>query len=181
MVACLFSANHFISTYCFLCCVDLHGFSLATLSLVTLHYYRQLSSSTSFVAGVVQSLNHVSLQPQELLHAKLPFPPLSPRVCSNSCPLSQWCYPTISSSVVPFSSCPQSFPASGSFPISQLLPSGGQCVGTLASASVLPMNIQGWFSLGWTGLISLQSKGLSRVFSSTTIRKHQFFSTQPYL
>ena len=154
---------------------------LGHLDLVTLHYYRQLSSSTSFAAGVVQSLNHVSLQPQELLHAKLPFPPLSPRVCSNSCPLSQWCYPTISSSVVPFSSCPQSFPASGSFPMSQFLPSGGQCIGTLASASVLPMNIQGWFSLGWTGLISLQSKGLSRVFSSTTIRKHQFFSTQPYL
>ena len=85
---------------------------LGHLDLVTLHYYRQLSSSTSFAAGVVQSLNHVSLQPQELLHAKLPFPPLSPRVCSNSCPLSQWCYPTISSSVVPFSSYPQSFPAS---------------------------------------------------------------------
>ena len=111
-MACLFSANHFISTYCFLCCVDLHGFSLATLSLVTLHYYRQLSSSTSFVAGVVQSLNHVSLQPQELLHAKLPFPPLSPRVCSNSCPLSQWCYPTISSSVVrPLLLLPSIFPS----------------------------------------------------------------------
>ena len=103
----------------------------------------------------------------------------SPGVCSNSCPLSQWCHPTISSSVVPFSSCPQSFPASGSFPVSQTFASGGQSIG--ASASVLPMNSQGWFPLGLTGLISLLSKGLSRVFFSTTIRKHQFFGTQPSL
>ena len=99
---------------------------------------------------------------------------------SNSCPLSQWCHPTMSSSVVPFS-CPQSFPASGSFPMSQLFTSGGQSIGASASASVLPMNIQGWFPLGLTGLISLLSKGLSRIFSSTTVRKHQFFSTQPSL
>ena len=101
---------------------------------------------------------------------------LSPGVCSNSCPLCLWCYPTISSSVPPFSSCPQSFPASGSFPISQFFASDGQSIG--ASASVLPMNIQGWFPLGWTGLISLLSKGLSRVFSSTTVWKCQFFGTQ---
>ena len=102
-------------------------------------------------------------------------------VCSNSCPLSQWCYLTISSSVAPFSSCLLSFSASGSFPMSWLFPSGGQSIGTSASASILPMNIQSWFPLGLTGLISLQSKGFSRVFSNTTVRKHQFFSTQPSL
>ena len=99
-------------------------------------------------------------------------------VCSNSCPLSQWCHPIISSSVVPFSSCPQSFPASGSFPMSQFSASGGQSIGVSASASVLPMNIQDIFPLGWTDLISLPSKGLSRVFSNTTVQKHQFFTTQ---
>ena len=96
-------------------------------------------------------------------------------VCSNSCPLSQWSHPIISSSVIPFSSCLQSFPASGSFPMSQFFTSGGQSIGVSASASVLPMNIQDWFPLGWTGWISLQSKGLSRVFSNTTVQKHQFF------
>ena len=104
-----------------------------------------------------------------LQHARLPCPSPSPRACSNSCPLSQWCHLTISSSFIPFSSCPQSFPASGSFPVSRLFASGGQSVG--ASASVPPVNIQGWFPLGVTGLISLLSKGLSRVFSSTTVWK----------
>ena len=103
-----------------------------------------------------------------------------PRVCSNSCSLSQWCHPTISSSVIPFSSCPLSFPASGSFLMSQLFTSGGQSIGASASVSVLPMNTQGWFPLGLTGLI-LESKGLSRVFSNTTVQKHQFFSDQPSL
>ena len=98
--------------------------------------------------------------------------------CSNSCPLSWWYHPTISSSVVPFSSCLQSFSATGSFPMSQFLTSGGQSIGLSASATVLPMNIQGWFPLELAGLIPLQSKGLSRVFSSTPIQKHQFFSTQ---
>ena len=121
-----------------------------------------------------------SLQPHGLQHTSLPCPSLSPGVCSDSCPLSQWCHPSISSSVVPFSSCPQSFPASGSFPVSQLFPSGGQSIGASASASVLPMNIQGWFPLGFSGLI-LQSKGLSRVFSSNTIQKHQFFEAQTSL
>ena len=117
------------------------------------------------------------LWPYEMQHTRLPCPSLSPGVSSNSCPLSQWCHPTISSSATPtFSSCPQSFPVSGSFPMSQLFTSGGQCIG--GSASVLPMNIQGWFHLGLTGLISLQSQGLSRVFSSTTVQKHQFFCTQ---
>ena len=108
--------------------------------------------------------------------ASCPSP--SPRVCSNSCPLSQWCHPTISSSLIPFFSCPQSFPTSGSFPISRLFASGSQSIGASASVSVLPMNIQGWFPLGLTDLISLQSKGLSRVFSNITVQKHQLFSTQ---
>ena len=107
------------------------------------------------------------------------FPVHSPGACSNSCLLSQWCHPTISSSVVPLSSYLQSFPASGSFPISQLLASGGQSIEASNSASVLPMNIQGWFPLGLTCVISLQSTGLSRVFSSTTVWKNQFFSPQP--
>ena len=110
-----------------------------------------------------------SLWPHGLQHARLPCPSLPPGVCSNSCPLSQWRHPTISSSVTPFSSCLQFFPASRPFPMNQLFTSGSQSIGASASASVLPMNIQGWFPLGWTGLISLKSKGLSRVFSSTTV------------
>ena len=120
-----------------------------------------------------------SLWPQELQHARPPCPSLFPRACSNSCPLSQWYHPTVSSFVVPFSSCLQSFPSLMSFPMSQLLASGGQSIG--ASASVLPMTIQDWFPLRLIGLISLLSKGLSRVFSSISIGKHQFFGTQPSL
>ena len=119
-----------------------------------------------------------SLRPHELQDARLPCPSPSPGAYSNSCPSSRWCHPTISSSVIPFSSCLQSFPASGSFQMSHLFASGGQSIGVSASASVLPMNIQDWFALGWTGWISLQSKGLSRVFSNTTVQKHQFFSAQ---
>ena len=107
-----------------------------------------------------------------------PCPSSTPGVYSNSCPSSQWCHPAISSSVVPFSSCPQSLPASGSFPLSQPFTCGGQSTGVSASASVLPMNTQDWSPSGWTGWISLQSKGLSRVFSNTTVQKHQFFGTQ---
>ena len=118
--------------------------------------------------------------PHGLQHARLPCPSLSPGVCSTSCPLSSWCRPAISSSAAPFSFHPQSFPASGSFPVNQLFPSGGTSIGAPASASVLPMNIQGWFPLGLTGLISLLSKGLPRVFSSTTVWKYQF-GTQPTL
>ena len=118
------------------------------------------------------------LWPHELQHSRLLCPPLSPRACSISCPSSWWGYLTISSSVVPFSSCLQSFPASGSFPISWLFRSGGQNIKASASASVLPTNIQDWFPLGWSGWISWQSKGLSRVFSSTTVQKHQFFGAQ---
>ena len=113
-----------------------------------------------------------SLRPHGLQHDKLPCPSLSPGVVSNSCPLSQWCHPTISSSVTSLSPCPQSFPASGSFPISQFFTSSGQSIGASASVSILPMNIWGWFPLGLTGLISLQSEGLSRVFSSITVQKH---------
>ena len=115
-----------------------------------------------------------SLRPYGLQHARLPCPSPSPWVCSNSCPLSRWCHPTVSSSVAPSSPCPQYFPASASFPMSQLFASGGQSIGTSASASVLPRNILGWFPLGLTGLISLMSKGVSRVFSSPTSQKHQF-------
>ena len=118
-----------------------------------------------------------SLWPYEPQQARPPCPSPTLRVYPNSCPLSQWCHPTISSSVVPFL-CPQSFPASGSFQMRQLFTSGGQSIGVLASKSVLPMNTQDWYPLGWTGWISLQSKGLSRVFSNTTVQKHQFFGTQ---
>ena len=120
-----------------------------------------------------------SLQPHGLQHTRLPCPSLSPGVYSNSCPSSQWCDPTISSSsVVPFSSCLQSFPASGSFQVSQFFAWGGQSIRVSALTLVLSMNIQDWFPLGWTGWISLQSKGLSRVFSNTTVQTHKFFSAQ---
>ena len=119
-----------------------------------------------------------TLQPHESKHTRPPCPSPTPRVYSNSCPSSQWCHPTISSSLIPFSSCPQSFPASGSFPVSQLFASGGQSIGDSASASVLPVNTQDWSPSGWTGWVSLQSKGLSRVFSNTTVQKHQFFHSQ---
>ena len=121
-----------------------------------------------------------SLQPHGLQHTRLSYSSPIPRACSNSCPSSRWCRPTISSSVVPFSSCHQFFPASGSFPMSLFFASAGQSIGISASASVLPMNIQDWSPLGWTGWVSLQSKGLSRVFSNTTVQKHQFFSAQLY-
>ena len=127
----------------------------------------------------VQSLSRVdSLRPHESQHARPPCPSPTPGVYSNSYPSSRWCHPAISSSVTPFSSSPQSLPASGSFPMSQLFAWGSQSTGVSASASVLPMNTQDWSPLGWTGWISLQSKGLSRVFSSTTAQKHQFFGAQ---
>ena len=113
-----------------------------------------------------------------LQHAGPPCPSPTPGVYPDSCPLSRWCHPTISSSVIPFSSCHQSFPAWWSFQMSQFFTSGGQSIGVSASASVLPMNVQDQLPLGWTGLISLQSKGLSRVFSNTTVQKHQFFGAQ---
>ena len=130
----------------------------------------------------VQSLSHVQLFVTPwTTAARLPSPSPTPGTCSNSCPLSRWCHPIILSSVVPFSSRLQSFPASGSFQMSQFFTSGGQSIGASASASVPPMNIQDWFLLGWTGWISSQSKWLSRVFSNTTVQKHQFFGTQTSL
>ena len=120
-----------------------------------------------------------SFRPHELQHTMPPCPSPTPGVHPNPCPLSQWCHPAISSSVIPFSSCPQSFPATGSFQMNQLFSSGGQSFGVSASASFLPKNTRGWSPLEWTGWISLQSKGLSRVFSSTTVQKHQFFHVQP--
>ena len=131
-------------------------------------------SSVQFSRSVMSN----SLQPHGLQYARLPCPSPAPRVDSNSCPLRQWCHPTTSSSVIPFSSCPQSCPATGSFLMSQFFASGDQNTGLSASSSVLPMNIQDWYHLGWTGWISLQSKGLSRVFSNTTVQKYQFFSAQ---
>ena len=131
-------------------------------------------SSVQFSCSVVSD----SLRPHELQHTRPPCPSPAPGVYSNSCPSSRWRHPAISSSVVPFSSCPQSLPASGSFPMSQLFTSGGQSIGVSASTSVLQMNTQDWSPLGWTGWISLQSKELSRVFSSTTVQTHQFFGTQ---
>ena len=119
-----------------------------------------------------------SLRPHELPHGRPPCPSPTPGVYPNSCPSSRWCHPAISSSVVPFPSCPQSLPASESFPMSQLFAWGGQSTGVSASTSVLPMNTQGWSPSGWTGWISLQSKGLSRVFSNTIVQKHQFFAAQ---
>ena len=146
---CPYIQTHFSSTICFI-------------------------SSDQFSHSVVSN----SLQPHGLQHARPPCPSPTPGVYSNPCPLTQWCHPTISPSVIPFSSCLQSFPVSGSFQMSQFFPSGGQSIGISASASVLPMNNQDWFPLGWTSWISLLSKGLSRVFSNTTVQKHQFFGVR---
>ena len=132
-----------------------------------------------YLFSSVQSLSRVWLLATAWLqHARLPCPLPTSRVYQNPCPLSWWCHPTISSSVIPFSSCLQSFPTSGSFQMSQLFTSGGQGIGVSASTSVHPMNTQDWSPLRWTGWNSLQSKGLSRVFSNTTLQKHQFFGTQ---
>ena len=135
----------------------------------------------NYLASVQFSCHSVvsdSLRPHKSQHIRPPCPSLTPRVYSNSCPSSWWCHPAISSSVIPFSSCPQSLPASGSFPMSQLFAWGGQNTGVSVSAWVLSINSQDWSLLGWIGWISLQSKGLSRVFSNTTVQKHQFFGAQ---
>ena len=130
-----------------------------------------------FVQLISVVLSYLTIQPHGLQHARLPCPSPTSRACSNSCALSWWCHPTIPPSVVPFSSCLHSFSASGSLQMSQFFASGGQSTGVSASASVFPMNIQGWLPLGLTGLISLQSKWLSRVFSKFTVQKQQFFGT----
>ena len=162
-----------ISTVCCAIIVNLKN-SLLSISLPTWGEWT-VWLCCEFVALPLVCL---TLQPHGLQCTRLPCPSVSPGVCSNSCPLSQWCYPTVSSSVTPFSSCPQSFPASRSVPVSRLLPSGGHGIGASASASVFSVNTQGWFPLGLTGLISSHSKGSSRVFSCTIIRKHWFFGTQ---
>ena len=153
-------------------CVDQKTWLMHVLLSVLLHQWE--FSLVQFSHSVVSGY----LRPHELQHSRPPCPSPTPGVHLNPCPLSQWCHPTISSFVVPFSSCPQSFPASGSFQMSQLFAPGGQSIGVSASTSFLPMNTQDWSPLGWTGWISLQSKGLSRVFSNTTVQKYQFFCTQ---
>ena len=145
------------------------------MEIITHTFFSYSISSVQFSHSVVSD----SLLPHELQHTRPPCPAQTPRIHSNSCPLSRWCNPAISSSVIPFSSCPQSLPALRSFPMSQLFTWGGQSIGVSALASVLPMNTQDWSPLEWTGWISLQSNGLSKVFSSTTVQKHQFFGTQP--
>ena len=155
-------------------CMEAAGTVLRIWSHDTHTTYHTWISSVQFSRSFMSD----SLRPHELQYARPPCPSLTPRVYSNSCPLSRWCHLAISSSVIPFSSCPQSLPASGSFPMSQLFVWGGQSIGVSASASVLPMSTQDWSPLGWTGWISLQSKGLSRVLSNPTVQKHQFFSAQ---
>ena len=155
----------------------LHIVSDNLLHLASLHHTPGLCfgfNSVRFSHSVVSD----SSRPHESQHARPPCPSPMPRVYPNPCPSSQWCHPAISSSVVPFSSCHQTFPALGSFPMSQLFVWGSQIIGVSASTSVLPMNTQDWSPLGWAGWIFLQSKGLSRVFSNTTVQKHQFFGAQ---
>ena len=147
------------------------------IPFITFHYF----FSYFLIFWFSHQVTSNTLWPHELQHARLACPSLFLGVCSNSCPLSWWCHSTLSFSVAPFSSCPQSFPAWGSFPMTQLFPSGGQSTGASASASVLPMNIHGWFPLWLTDLISLLSMGFLRFFFSTTVQKHQFFDTQPSL
>ena len=142
----------------------------------TIELNNHFKVSVQFSRSVVSD----SLWPHESQHARPPCPSLSPTpgIHPNSCPLSQWCHPAISSSVIPSFSCPQSLPESESFPVHELFIWGGQRIGVSASTSVLPMNTQDWSPLRWTGWISLQSKGLSRIFSNTTVQKHQFFGAQ---
>ena len=153
-----------------MCCKHLKYFIFSMIAM-SCGMSKILLKSVQFSRSVVSN----SLQLHGLQHTRLPSPSPTPGTCSNSCPLSQRCHPTFSFSVIPFSFL-QSSPASGVLAVSQFFASGGQSIGALASASVFPMNIQGWFPLGLTGLIPLQSKGLLRVFSSTTVQKHQFFS-----
>ena len=153
-------------------CMYMHGW------VPSLFSWNYQSTVNKLLLLFSRSVMSDSLWLRALQWARLPCPSPSSGASSNSCPLSQWCYPTISSPVVPFSSSLQFFQASGSILMSRLFASGGQSIGASASASVLPMNIQDWFPLGLTGLISLKSKGLSKVFSNTTVQKHQFFGTQ---
>ena len=164
--------NHFMAQNDSCCACVTSKCMLWVRGLVPLSEFWDIS--VQFSSSVMSS----SLYPHRQQHARLPSPSPAPRAYANSCPMSWWCHSTISSSVVIFSSCLEYFPALGSFPMSQSFTSGGQSIGISASALVLPINIEDWFSLGLTGLISLQSKGLWRIFSNTTVQKHQFFSTQ---
>ena len=165
-----FNSNDHYIYYCGQETLRRNGVALIVNKKSKMQYLGSVQFSHSAVSN--------SLQPHEPRHARPPCPSPTPGVHTNPCPLSLWCHPTISSSVIPFSSCPQSFPASGSFPMSQLFVSGGQSIGVSASTSVLLMNTQDWSPLGWTVWISLQSKGFSGVFSNTTVQKHQFCRTQ---
>ena len=156
-----------------------HNITLTSIIKITCYYIIEFNLHARPVSvQFSHSVMFNSLQPHGLQHARPPCPSPAPGACSVSYPLSQWCHPTIASSVIPFSSCLQSCPASGSFPMSRFFTSGGQSFGVSASTSVLPMNIQDWFPLGLTSLISLQSKGLSRVFPNAIVQKHQFFGAQ---
>ena len=155
-------------------CAHLLLWELQNYSLLLNNHNRRMFSSVLSSCSVMSD----SLRPHELQHARPPCPSPTPGVNPNSCPLSRWCHPAMSSSAIPFSSYPQSLPASESFPMSQLFASGGQSTGVSALVSVLPKNTQDWSPLEWTGWIFLQSKGLSRVFSNTTVQKHQFFGAQ---
>ena len=145
---------------------------------IQMNEYRHCGTYTRYSVQFSLSVVSDSLQPHKLQHTRPPCPSPTPGVYQNSCPASRWCHSAIASSVVPFTSCPQSLPASGSFPMSQLFTWSGQSTGVSTSTSVLPMNIQDWFPLGLTGCISLQSRELWRVFSNTMVKKHQFFGTQ---
>ena len=161
--------------YAFYQTLNLLTYPKKSLEIPLLYRYHSFFSSVQFSRSVVSD----SLRPHESQHTRPPCSSPSPRVHSDSCPSSPWCHPAISSSVIPFSSWPQSLPASESFPMSQLFSWGGQSTGASALASFLPKKSQSWSPSEWTGWISLQSKGLSRVFSNSTVQKHQFFSTQP--
>ena len=175
---------HYFKIYFILLCIIAISLNICLLShtvitikiqiLILFVCFLELVISVQFSRSVMSN----SLRPDKQQHARPPCPSQTPGAHPNPCPSSQWCHPTISCSVVPFSSCPQSFPTSGSFQISQRFASGGQSIGVSASTSVFPMNTQDWSPLGWTGWISLQSKGLWRVFSNTTVQKHQFFGSQ---
>ena len=158
--------------------LPLSRFLSSSLSPLYLQAFEKLHLSFFSSVQFSRSVMSDSLRPHEPQHARPPCPSPTPRVHPNPCPSCRWCHPTVSSSVISFSSWPQSFPASGSFQMSQLSAAGGQSFGVSASTSVPPMNTQDWSPLGWTGCISLQSKGLARVFSNTTVQKHQFFGPQ---
>ena len=166
------------SNCCFLTCISQEAGQVVWCSHLFKNFPQFVVIPTVKGFQFSHSVMSNSLQPLGLQHTRLPCPLPTPGSCSNSCPSSRWCHATISSSVIPFSSCLQSSPASGSFLMRQLFASGSQSIGASASASVLPVNIQDWFPLGWTGWISLQSMALSRVFSNTTVQRHQFFGAQ---